>query len=220
MYRRDLLHKRAVTLKDESAWDEYKNMNAVSREVNITKRIYCDNVVTLNRTEPKILWRKINDLVREKKSSNSHVHGISASVFNRYFSTIGKKVSSKLPKQGMPKWKNLPSIYSFTFKNIDVAAVHGDLHGIDGDSGNDVLQLDAKLLRMSADVICRTLTHLYDISLSTKIVPGEWKLARITPIYKGSGDVHRETNYRPISVLAHVANIFERNVHEQIVNYL
>ena len=221
MYRRDFLHKRAVTLKDESAWDEYKNMrNAVNREVNTTKRIYYDNVVTLNRNEPKILWRKINDLVREKKSSNSNVHDISASEFNRYFSTIGKKVSSKLPKQGMPKWKNPASIYSFTFKNIDVAAVHGDLHSLDGDSGNDVLQLDAKLLRMSADVICRTLTHLYNISLSSKIIPGEWKLARITPIYKGSGDVHRETNYRPISVLSHVAKIFERNVHEQIVNYL
>ena len=90
-------------------WDEYKNMrNAVNREVNITKRIYYDNVVALNRNEPKILWRKINDLVREKKSSNSNVHGISASEFNRYFSTIGKKVSSKLPKQGMPKWKNPP----------------------------------------------------------------------------------------------------------------
>ena len=33
----------------------------------------------------------------------------------------------------------------------------------------------------------RTLTHLYNISLSSKIIPGEWKLARITPIYKGSG---------------------------------
>ena len=34
-----------------------------------------------------------------------------------------------------------------------------------------------------AHVICKTLIHLYDISLSSKIVPGEWKLARITPIY-------------------------------------
>ena len=153
--------------------------NTVNREVNITKRNYYDNVVTLNRNEPKILWKKINDLVREKKSSNSNVHGISASEFNKHFSTIGNKVSSRLPKQGVPKWKNPPPIYSFIFKEIDVASVHGDLHSLDGDSSNDVLQLDAKLLRMSADVICRTLTHLYNISLSSKIIPGEWKLARI-----------------------------------------
>ena len=113
-------------------------------------------MVTLNRNEPKILWKKINDLVREKKSSNSNVHGISASEFNKYFSTIGNKVSSGLPKHGVPKWKNPPPIYSFIFKEIDVASVPGDLHSLDGDSSNDVLQLDAKLLRMSADVICRT----------------------------------------------------------------
>ena len=198
-----------------------KNMrNTVNREVNITQRNHYDNVVTLNRNEPKILWRKINDLIRENKSSNSIVHGISASEFNKYFSTIGKKVSSRLPKRGVPKWKNPPPIYYFIFNEIGVASVRGDLHSLDGDSSNDVLQLDAKLLRMSADVICRTLTHLYNTSLSSKVIPDEWKLARITPIYKGSGDVHRETNYRPISVLSHVAKIFERNVHEQIVNYL
>ena len=108
MYRRDFLHKRTVTLKDESAWDEYKNMrNAVNREVNITKIICYDNVVTFNRNEPKILWRKINDLVRAKKSSNSNVHGISASEFNRYFSTIGKKSHPSSLNKGCPSGKIL-----------------------------------------------------------------------------------------------------------------
>ena len=85
MYRRDFLHKRAFTIKDESEWEEYKNMrNTVNGEVNITERNYYDNAVTVNRNEPKILWRKIKDPVREKKS-NSNLHGISASEFNKYF---------------------------------------------------------------------------------------------------------------------------------------
>ena len=68
MCRRDFLHKRAFTLKDESAWEEYKNMrNTINREVNVTKRNYYDNAVALNRNEPKILWRKTNDLVRAKE---------------------------------------------------------------------------------------------------------------------------------------------------------
>ena len=53
LYRPDFLQKRAVALKDESAWEEYKH--TVKREVNITKRNYHDNVETLNRNEPKIL---------------------------------------------------------------------------------------------------------------------------------------------------------------------
>ena len=88
--------------------------NTVNRKVNITKRNYYDNVVTLNRNEPKILWRKINDPVREKKSSNSNVHGISASEFNKYFSTIGKMFNPGSPNKVCPSGKILdPFTLSF-----------------------------------------------------------------------------------------------------------
>ena len=56
MYRRDFPHKIAVVLQDESAWDEYKYMwNNVNSDVNITKRNYHEDVLTLNRNNPKIL---------------------------------------------------------------------------------------------------------------------------------------------------------------------
>ena len=194
--------------------------NAVNSEVNTAKRNYYENVVTLNSNDPKSLWKKINDLVRERKSQNSTAHGISASKFNDYFSTIGEKVSTKLPKQDVQEWRNPSPIYSFTFESICVEAVYNDLQSLDCESNSDVLNLDTKLLKLSANVICKSLTHLFNLSLNSKIIPGEWKLARITPIYKGTGDIHLETNYRPISVLSHIAKIFERRVHEQLVHYL
>ena len=52
------------------------------------------------------------------------------------------------------------------------------------------------------------------------MLPNEWKLARITPIYKGKGDISRECNYRPISVLSHIAKLFERRVRMQLLDYL
>ena len=53
------------------------------------------------------------------------------------------------------------------------------------------------------------------------MIPNEWQLAGITPIYKGKGDISRECNYRrPISVLPHVAEKFERRVCMQLLDYL
>ena len=135
-------------------------------------------------------------------------------------STIGEKVSTKLHKQDVQEWKNPSPIYSFTFESICVETVYNDLQSLDCESNSDVLNLDTKLLKLSANVICKPLTHLFNLSLNSKIIPGEWKLARITPIYKGTGDIHLETNYRPISVLSHIAKIFEKRVHEQLVHYL
>ena len=111
-------------------------------------------------------------------------------------------------------------IYSFTFESICIETVYNDLQSLDCESNSGVLNLDTKLLKLSANVICESLTHLFHLSLNSKIIPGEWKIARITPIYKGTGDIHLETNYRPISVLSHIAKIFERWVHEQLVHYL
>ena len=112
--------------------------------------------------------------------------------------------------------KTVPQVKKQSFKH----AVYNDLQSLDCENNSDVLNLDMKLLKLSVNVICKSLTHLFNLSLNSKIIPGEWKLARITHIHKGTGDIHLETNYRPISVLSHIAKIFERRVHEQLVHYL
>ena len=65
--------------------------NTVNHEVNITQRNYYDNVVTINRNDPKIELMKINDFVTGNKSSICNVYGISPSELNKYFSIIGEK---------------------------------------------------------------------------------------------------------------------------------
>ena len=143
MYRRDFLHKKAVTSNDPFAWEQYKCLrNAVNSEVNTAKRNYYENVVTLNRNDPKSLWKKINDLIRERKSQNSIIHGISALKFNDYFSTIGEKVSTKLPKHDAQEWKNPSPIYYFIFESICLETVYNDLQSLDCESNNDILNLD------------------------------------------------------------------------------
>ena len=42
----------------------------------------------------------------------------------------------------------------------------------------------------------------------------------MTPIYKGKGDVNDKGNYRPISVISHIAKIIEREVKHQMCTYL
>ena len=80
--------------------------------------------------------------------------------------------------------------------------------------------MDSKLLRMSAEMIAVELTHIFNLSIQTGIVPTDWKLARVTPVYKGKGDDTDPGNYRPISVVGHVAKLMEKEIQVQFVNYL
>ena len=63
--------------------------------------------------------------------------------------------------------------------------------------------MDSKLLYISRYVIVISLTKIFDISVTTGVVPDEWKTARLTPIYNGKGSKDDCGNYRPISVVYH-----------------
>ena len=93
-------------------------------------------------------------------------------------------------------------------------------HTLKEDSSNDVLNFDTKLLHITASIISNSLTHLFNLSLATDFVPLYWKLARVTPAYKDKGDVQDKTNYRPLSMVLHLAKVFERQVQTQLTGYL
>ena len=55
----------------------------------------------------------------------------------------------------------------------------------------------------------RRLTKLFNTSKSTGRIPGEWGKAEICPIYKQKGDYLKCENYRGISLMCHVAKLYE-----------
>jgi hypothetical protein len=52
------------------------------------------------------------------------------------------------------------------------------------------------------------------------LVLDDWKLSRITPVYKGKGCKDEKGNYRPISVIGHIPKLLERQLHCQTMDYL
>ena len=77
----------------------------------------------------------------------------------------------------------------------------------------------ARLLKLAAPVICHSLAYICNLSLITGTFPTEWKLAKVTPIYK-DGCKSDVGNYRPISVLNIISKIIERAVHDQLYDFL
>ena len=72
---------------------------------------------------------------------------------------------------------------------------------------------------MAATIVSPSLTLVFAKSIETGIFPDEWKLARVTPIFK-KGERDDPNNYRPISVIPSVAKIFEKCVCDQLSEYL
>ena len=64
--------------------------------------------------------------------------------------------------------------------------------------------------------MCDSLCAFINPSFSTGIIPD----ARVSPVYKGDGDVLNESNYRPISVIGNIVLLAQSEVKDPLLSNL
>ena len=72
----------------------------------------------------------------------------------------------------------------FKFEKIEEEDVLKLLRGLDVNKAVGLDNIIAKLLRMAAPAISQSLASLFNFSLESGQVAGEWKSARVTPVSK------------------------------------
>ena len=83
-----------------------------------------------------------------------------------------------------------------------------------------ILDLDGVALSNAAHIIAPSLQIIFNKSLELGHVPDDWKLPRVTPLYKGIGSKDDRSNYKPISVISHIPKIIEKFVSFMLNKYL
>ena len=166
------------------------------------------------------MWSEIKRLVPGK---NKHAHitcDISANYFNHHFANISNTMNSKYWNfDDNCFWKDPKCIHSFRFKEMSNEDIKTYLGFLPNKSNNDILGMDLVLLRESAPYISISLANVINKSLKSGAFEQNWKNARVTPIYKDDGDINDKNNYRPISMIDHIAKI-ESFVSYQTIDFL
>lgn len=95
---------------------------------------------------------------------------------------------------------------------------HFQLLNVNKPAGPD--KLPPKFLKAIFPSLVTPLTLLFNKSLQKGILPSDWKLANVSPIYKGKGDQDNVTNYRPISVTNCFSKILEKIIFKYLYNFI
>jgi len=90
---------------------------------------------------------------------------------------------------------------------------------LDSSKANGSDEISIRLLQLTAQTICVSLSKLLSSSFIQGKVPSQWKQANVTPVYK-KGERQNITNYRPISLLSVVAKLQERIVYKALYTLL
>ena len=76
-------------------------------------------------------------------------------------------------------------------------------------------------LKMVADKISSTVSILFNESLSSGLLPTQFKMAKLFPLLKpGKKDTSLPSNHRGISLTCILSKVMEKIVHEQVTDYL
>ena len=86
----------------------------------------------------------------------------------------------------------------------------GSATGMDG--------ISARMIQSCPNIIA-PLRYICNLSLSSGVVPGSMKVAKLTPIFK-AGDPSLLSNYRPISILPVVSKVFEKVMYSKLIAFL
>jgi len=108
---------------------------------------------------------------------------------------------------------------SFDFTEITSGEVLFELKALASDSSKGAVGIETELFKECADELAIPLANLFNSCIKSNFMPIEWKLAHLTPNYKGKGSKSDICNYRLLSVLSPIAKVYESLLAKRITNY-
>ena len=230
------LKRKAVLSKSMIDWSAYRHArNRYNKLVKDTVRSHFQNKLHNNQGDLKKTWKTINELMNKSKKENTilevRIDSLEitdpiniTNAFNKHFVEMGDRLSKDKPQSNVTPESYLSDfqnpINQFTcFREITETEILGLLQGLVASKASGIDGISAKILKIAAPAIAPSIVLIFNQSISTGIFPSDWKIARVTPIYK-TGAKHDMENYRPISVISIVAKIMEKLIHNQLYDYL
>ena len=223
MNRRFKLFKAAVETKDQNTWADYKRLrNEITSDLRKAKAAYFRDQLKKAKTTSaywNVLTKATNPKVRKKIGPlKRDDNGLAvkdtekARLMNCFFSTIAEKLNAgqlQAPQAPQsltsPCSKPVPCISDINLSSLDTdrkitLLKNNKATGPDG--------ISPKLLKLAGTAVVGPLTSLFMQSIRECRVYNNWKVARLTPVFK-KDDPTVMSNYRPLSLLSAPSKILE-----------
>ena len=220
--------------KNPNLWSNYKQLrNEVTFKIRHSIEEHYSNLIEQHKYNPKEMWKTVDKVLSRvtATTTNSSLNLCGKKtigdrcrdeVSNHHFTTVGPKLAAQiktLPSDDPLKdISNEPSA-RVKFQPVSNSQVLQYLRNLKPGKSSGPSNLPTKLVKEAAEYISQPLCQIFNSSLTSGVFPDIWKVVRVAPVFK-AGTRDDLNDYRPISVHCTVSQVFERVVHDQVVNYL
>lgn len=235
MNRRYKLFKKATTTKCPLLWQEYKKVrNEVTSDLRKAKASHFSKMFKEVK-KTSAYWNLIS------KATNSRVHmknigplkrsdaslvvadAEKARLMNSHFALVGEKLANALPLPRKRECQNATDIFDEPSPLMEITissqSVGEKVNSLNTNKSPGPDSISPKLIKLAGNAIVPSLVSLYHVSIKCRAVYSDWKIARLTPIYKKDDETDCG-NYRPVSLLSVPSKIMESEVNDTIVRHV
>lgn len=224
---RNRLHKLLKQNTCEQLIEQYTNSRRkVKKLIRSAKRQYEIDIAKACTTNPKHFYNYINKnkqmrsgigpLKNQVGDITSDDMGM-ANILNDYFSSVFTVCNSSSDnntnidtQSRQPLLRNL---------EINPQLVLDKLKKLNANKTPGPDKFYPKILKNVQNEIAEPLALIFSKSLEQGIVPDDWRIANVTPIFK-KGSKSQASNYRPISLTSVVGKLLETILRDKIVDFL
>ena len=132
--------------------------------------------------------------------------------------------------ESIKRFENHPSIRTikenveihqrFSFSEVTTDDIQLEIKHLNSKKASTFMNIPTKQLKQAIDIICEPLMRIWNEEIvGNKIFSRKLKLADISPIFKRLERI-LVGNYRPVSILPAVSNIFERIMQKQVNGFV
>ena len=204
---------------------EYKKANNKARKAcRKARRNLEENVASQSVFNNKIFWSYTNSKIKSRsgiadlkkpdgtKTANDTEK---AETLNSFFKSVfNVENDGDLPDPPSYEYDNTLEDFEITVSQVKKLLLNlkpGKAPGPDG--------ITPLLLSSAAESLALPVTMLFRQSLYEGSLPNEWKLAKVTPIFK-KGSKQMANNYRPVSLTCVLCKVLEKIVREKLIEHL
>lgn len=215
------LFRNAKRTNAHDRWLSYNQATSAYKDAVKKAKLafYRDTLPTLLTQNVKKFWNVVNGSKRNSVSLTdddgvAYVASECCNVLNEVFSkSFSQFCCVRLPNFDGSQFPPMDPVH------IDWVGVKHIIHGLKLSSSCGVDDINSKFLKNTEVYSSIIISKLFSQSLQTGCIPRDWKVGKVTPLYK-SGNRQSPLNYRPISLTSVCCKILEHIIYSQLVNFL
>ncbi|CAM5083682.1 unnamed protein product [Natator depressus] len=224
-------HLKEVIKKKQKAYKEWK-MGGISKESYLAKVRTCRNKVRKAKSHVeldlakgiKTNSKRFYSHINKKKTKKEEVRLLNtedgvevkdnlgmAQYLNKYFASVFNEANEELKDNGRTTNGNEDMEVDITTSEVEAK-----LEYLNGTKSGGPDNLHPRILKELAHEIASPLARIFNESVNSGVVPHDWRIANILPIFKKEKKSDMG-NYRPVSLTSVVCKVLENILKEKVV---